>query len=213
MSQAVEKKRRTPSQARSTATVATILEAAAQILESGRTGVLTTNHVAERAGYSIGTLYNYFPNKQSLLRALVERETDRQERALRHLIESQPEVPMEVLIRRILRSALRPFDDRRGLQRAMMGLVFTERDIVESAMAVGERLILLLDGRLGSATVRPGSAVACDVTLGSVIGAILAVGRRDPSALQSPEAEDELVRVLAHGLRLSDHGQGAGHQD
>jgi AcrR family transcriptional regulator len=206
LSQAVENKRRTPSKARSAATVETILEAVAQILESGSANQFTTNRVAERAGYSIGTLYNYFPNKQSLLRALVQRETHKQESALRRLLESQPEVPTEALIRRILRSALRPFDERRGLQRVMMGLLFSERDIVDSAMAVGERLMPLLNGRLGaarSASVRDGNSITVDVTLGSVIGAIMTVGRRDPSALQSPEVEDELVRLLTHGLRLS----------
>lgn len=57
---------RTPKQGRSKATVATILEAAARILaEQGWAG-FNTNAVAARAGVSIGSLYEYFPDKQAL---------------------------------------------------------------------------------------------------------------------------------------------------
>src|SRR5215470_1863040 len=67
-------KRRTPRQARSGETVSAIVEAAAQILEQGGLAAFNTNAVAERAGVSIGTLYQYFADKAALLRALGERE-------------------------------------------------------------------------------------------------------------------------------------------
>ncbi|WP_326543372.1 TetR/AcrR family transcriptional regulator [Pseudorhodoferax sp.] len=51
-----------------------MLEAATQLLESGEVAALTTNAVAARAGVSIGTLYQYFGDKQALLDALVQRE-------------------------------------------------------------------------------------------------------------------------------------------
>jgi AcrR family transcriptional regulator len=52
-----------------------IVEAAAQVFE--REGLAaTTNRIAERAGVSIGTLYQYFPNKQALLYELAERHLD-----------------------------------------------------------------------------------------------------------------------------------------
>ena len=63
--------RKQPLQARSAATVGVILEAAARILEErGLTG-LNTNLVAQRAGVSIGSLYQYFPGKEALLAALI----------------------------------------------------------------------------------------------------------------------------------------------
>jgi AcrR family transcriptional regulator len=65
------KARKVPGQARSQETVNVILEAGAHILESGGLQGFNTNAVAARAGVSIGSLYQYFPNKDAILRALI----------------------------------------------------------------------------------------------------------------------------------------------
>ena len=67
--------RKLPEQSRSAATVTAVLEAAARILERDGLEGYTTNAVAERAGVSIGSLYQYFPNKDALTVALIERES------------------------------------------------------------------------------------------------------------------------------------------
>lgn len=64
--------RKTPVQARATVTVEAISEAAIQVLLTQGADRLTTTRVAYRAGVSVGTLYQYFPNKQSLLFAALE---------------------------------------------------------------------------------------------------------------------------------------------
>jgi AcrR family transcriptional regulator len=64
--------RKTPVQARATVTVGAICEAAIQVLLSHGADRLTTTRVANRAGVSVGTLYQYFPNKQALLFAVFE---------------------------------------------------------------------------------------------------------------------------------------------
>lgn len=68
--------RKTPRQLRSATTVATILEAAAHILEELGFDGYTTNAVAARAGVSIGSVYQYFPNRDSVTRALIERKSE-----------------------------------------------------------------------------------------------------------------------------------------
>jgi AcrR family transcriptional regulator len=62
--------RKQPIQARSRQTVAAILQATAQVLMTNGYDGTTTNLVAEKAGVSIGSLYEYFPNKESLVAAL-----------------------------------------------------------------------------------------------------------------------------------------------
>jgi len=68
--------RKRPRQRRARETVDAILEAAAQVFGEAGYGEVTTNRIAERAGVSIGSLYQYFPNKNALLVALVEREVE-----------------------------------------------------------------------------------------------------------------------------------------
>jgi AcrR family transcriptional regulator len=68
--------RKSPVQARSTASVEAILEATIQVLLQGGKERLTTTRVALRAGVSVGTLYQYFPNKRALLQAVLERHLD-----------------------------------------------------------------------------------------------------------------------------------------
>ena len=67
--------RKLPAQSRSTATVDAVLEAAARILERHGFEGYTTNAIAERAGVSIGSFYQYFPNKDAVTVALIEQET------------------------------------------------------------------------------------------------------------------------------------------
>jgi AcrR family transcriptional regulator len=68
--------RKMPVQARSTVTVEAIYEATFQVLLAVGPDRLTTTRVAERAGVSVGTLYQYFPNKKSLLLSVLEKHLD-----------------------------------------------------------------------------------------------------------------------------------------
>jgi len=69
--------RKRPRQARAAVTVDAIFEATIQVLLAEGIHRLTTTRVAERAGVSVGTMYQYFPHKQALLYALNERYLDR----------------------------------------------------------------------------------------------------------------------------------------
>jgi len=60
-------------QSRSKSTVDTIVKAAARILAEGGWPALNTNAIAERAGVSIGSVYEYFPNKQAILNVIIDR--------------------------------------------------------------------------------------------------------------------------------------------
>ena len=84
LTQPALKPRKTPIQARSSASVEAILQATLQVLTSVGKERLTTTRVAARAGVSVGTLYQYFPNKSALLQACLRHHMDQ----VRHSIET-----------------------------------------------------------------------------------------------------------------------------
>lgn len=90
--------RKTPRQSRAIATCDAIVEATARILEELPTAALNTNRIAERAGVSVGTLYQYFPDKETILVALIRRERKLLLDRLRAIPKGSPH-PLAALIR------------------------------------------------------------------------------------------------------------------
>jgi AcrR family transcriptional regulator len=86
MSELSKNQRRSPRQARSMATYDAILEAASQILERDGMEGFNTNAVAARAGVSVGTLYQYFADKQAVLLAAADRAFSRASLASRQRV-------------------------------------------------------------------------------------------------------------------------------
>lgn len=95
--------RKQPVQRRSLSTVADLLLAAAQVFEEQGYAAGTTNRIAARAGVSIGTLYQYFPNKEALAVALLQRHVDETVRRLEEWVGHM------VAERHALREALRDY--------------------------------------------------------------------------------------------------------
>ena len=94
--------KKVPGQRRSRATVDAILQAAAQILEREGFRRLTTNRVAERAGVSISSLYQYFPNKQALVHELERRLRSKTHEEMRQA----PPIPDGVSLGDVIRSGV-----------------------------------------------------------------------------------------------------------
>jgi AcrR family transcriptional regulator len=96
--------RKTPIQARSTVTVEAISEATIQVLLTHGADRLTTTRVADRAGVSVGTLYQYYPNKRSLLFAVFEDHLDKVSRAVEVACVGACHKPMSEMIRLVVES-------------------------------------------------------------------------------------------------------------
>lgn len=95
--------RRQPRQARARARVGKILEAAADVLRERGYAGMTTNHVAERAGVPIGSIYQYFGNKDALVLALLERRSEAELSVLgQHLDRFQQGAPVENVVRELI---------------------------------------------------------------------------------------------------------------
>lgn len=99
--------RKQPKQARSTELVATILQAAAQVLAKEGAQYFTTARVAEKAGVSIGSLYQYFPNKAAILFRLQSDEWRQTTDLMRDILEDVGKPPLErlrILVHAFIRS-------------------------------------------------------------------------------------------------------------
>src|SRR5579864_4857779 len=93
--------RKLPSQKRSQDTVAALLEATARVLERDGFDRASTNRIAEAAGVSIGSLYQYFPSKEALVAALVERHMAEMRRVLVEEMDRLAQAPLAEAVARM----------------------------------------------------------------------------------------------------------------
>jgi AcrR family transcriptional regulator len=105
--------RKLPQQERSRMTVEAILEATTHILTEEGYDKANTNCIAERAGISIGSLYQYFPNKESLMAVLMEQHSNEiavlVESKLKDLFDEPPETVIPALVEVVIAAhALNP---------------------------------------------------------------------------------------------------------
>jgi AcrR family transcriptional regulator len=98
--------RKAPRQARSSATVGIILQAATRVLSESSLAGFTTNRVAEVAGVSIGSLYQYFPNKAALVSALIVRAQESLLTGVEHAVVGAQGKSLETLLLALVDAAI-----------------------------------------------------------------------------------------------------------
>lgn len=188
--QVTEKTRRTPRQSRSEATVEAILEATFQLLEQDGPDALTTNRVAERAGVSIGTLYQYFGGKQAILAALAQRRADAARDRIAELVIARPELGA---VRLIVRTLTTSFEGSPATRRALLDALFLEG---------GDQVIMrhhlsFLETIAGKASLGFDlSPEAGFVLTHAVVGLLRAATIEADLQLDPERLEDELVRLM-----------------
>jgi AcrR family transcriptional regulator len=97
-----KKRRRKPKQERSRETVESILEAAAQVLIREGYDKTSTNKIAQRAGVSIGSLYQYFPSKEAIVLELIDRHIEEMSGVVRARLSEAPHHSIECAVRSIV---------------------------------------------------------------------------------------------------------------
>lgn len=176
--------RKSPRQRRSTATVDTILEAAARILEANGLDALTTNAVAERAGVSIGSLYQYFPGKAAILAELIRRQRADLLAGIDEAASRKPDGSLEESIRALVDAAVAHQLHRARLARALEyaeGILPLTEETSALSRAIVEHVRVLL---MGHGVTDNGVAARDVVALGKgMIDAAGIAGETDENAL------------------------------
>lgn len=108
-------RRKNPIQDRAKFTSDSILEATEMIIANEGYGKATTNHIAERAGVSIGSLYQYFPNKDAIISALIEQAVSKVSNGLRIVLRDATELPLEMASRLAYRYLLDNLREKKEL--------------------------------------------------------------------------------------------------
>jgi AcrR family transcriptional regulator len=98
--------RKLPQQDRSRITVEAILEATAHILTEEGYHKANTNRIAERAGISIGSLYQYFPNKESLMAALMEQHSNEIAALVESKLQNLLDAPLETAVPELVKAVI-----------------------------------------------------------------------------------------------------------
>jgi AcrR family transcriptional regulator len=135
--------RKQPRQARANTLVAAVLEASLQVLRTEGAARFTTARVAERAGVSVGSLYQYFPNKAAILFRLQSDEWRQTGELLRGILQDESQTPPQRL-RTLTHAFLRSECDEAEVRTALGDAAPLYRDAPEAdeARAAGSRVIL-----------------------------------------------------------------------
>ncbi len=196
--------RKKPRQARADATIAAIVEAAAQILERDGEEAATTAAIATRAGVSIGSVYQYFENRDAILAAVIrrDRETVGAE-IVRRIAEGNPK-DGEALVRDIVAALIAVMRPRRRRRRLIaLGSAMRAQAGDETVTMIDRvgALIALVALRYPKEVARPLSPVRTYLLTRAVMGTLRAALMENAKVLDDPAFEEELVQLALAYLR------------
>lgn len=164
--------RKQPRQSRSSELVAVILAAAAQVLAKEGAARFTTARVAEKAGVSIGSLYQYFPNKAAILFRLQHEEWRSTTRMLADLLDDAGQ-PAEARLRRLVQVFLQSECEEAAMRVALHDAAPLYRDAPEAreARAAADAAFDRFVAEVWPQADAAARQLACDL-LGDVLGAV-----------------------------------------
>jgi len=196
--------RKAPSQDRSKATVEAILEATARVLLRDGYDRASTNRIAKAAGVSVGSLYQYFPSKEALAGALIDRHQSQTE-ALLTLPDDAHRRPLPELARHLVRGMLRAHAVHPRLHQVLMDQM-PRVGRQERARDLDVRASQLVRGILEA---RRAEIRRVDLELATfvIIASVEAVTHESaidhPEYLTDPRIEDELVELVLRYLGVA----------
>ena len=195
--------RKRPRQERSAVTVDAMIEASVRILLAEGYARLTTRRVAEVAGVSVGSLYQYFPHRRSLVAEVIRRKMEGSVAAISAAAQAAEGSPRDALA-----EVMGAFvaSKRRGIALSL-ALLDAKPDVewrdavAEGARRAGTILAALLE-RLLARPLDAAEVARLAIAVSALEGAVAATAERDPAAFADPAYADTLAGLLLGALAL-----------
>ena len=200
MTKPLQKPRKLPKQERSQATVSAILIATTRILTEEGYDKFNTNRVAELAGVSVGSLYQYFPNKAALLYALGEHHANEMAQLAQHHLEDLGDRSILEVLQQIIKAVLAAYAVNPKLYRILHQQVPRSEEMQKLDDARIEQMLHAFLS-LHRDQLRPQNLDITVFIVSRTIKALLydAIADR-PNLLKNGELEQELMRMLSSYL-------------
>lgn len=200
MTKPLQKPRKLPKQERSQATVSAILIATTRILTEEGYDKFNTNRVAELAGVSVGSLYQYFPNKAALLYALGEHHANEMAELAQHHLEDLGDRSILEVLQQIIKAVLAAYAVNPKLYRILHQQVPRSEEMQKLDDARIEQMLHAFLA-LHRDQLRPQNLDITVFIISRTIKALLydAIADR-PNLLKNGELEQELMRMLSSYL-------------
>lgn len=191
-----------PQQSRSRATVSVILDATVRIFEQEGADAATTSRIAEVAGVSVGTLYQYFGNRDAILAALQDREFERASAMLERVLATSRGASGRDVARSVVTELFKLYRAAPALHRVLavegLRVTPTERVLAFDARAVGAIKAFLAFG--GSAVRRHNFDAAAFVVYQSVRATMLGYLLERPAGIDDAALTEELADLVERYL-------------
>ncbi|MEO1554242.1 MAG: TetR/AcrR family transcriptional regulator [Pseudomonadota bacterium] len=196
--------RKNAKQERAKQTVAAILEATTQLLARADIEQISTNHIAKRAGVSIGTLYQYFPNKTAIFIAIANRDIDHRVKLVAQAIAESGNGLAGASIRDLIRAFIKTFSNASHNAALIRVLMATRASAEARTLPVDVIAQLLATSTQQSAQSRALTETSAFVLTRAVLWTILTATIDAPHLLETQDFEDELV-ILVQSFLSADH--------
>jgi AcrR family transcriptional regulator len=194
--------RKLPRQSRSQETLHAIFTATQQIIENLGPEALTTTTVAERAGVSIGFLYQYFPNREALISAFTEDLNQKESALVQSVLQEHAGRPLRETLEEVIRAYARYFAKRPKLQafHSYAELALARQGEIRKQELGGVEMITQLLEQSGEISRKRDLQVVAFLITYTVLNALRFGTLTRPNYLGDPKFEEELVRLVLNYL-------------
>ena len=197
--------RKQPRQSRSTLVVDSILEATTRLLPHSDGKRVSTNHIAQVAGTSIGSVYQYFKNLDSILVRLIEKDLDSNEEEFVQFLATLKSVPLDQKIEGLVEKSFEVFMRRRTFKRALLPHIFRLkrfRDVISARTVLATHVTDLFSVHADELKLENLERSAYVVSH-AIQGLLQVVIVSHESPYSDAELKAEIVRIIRGYLGLS----------